>query len=98
MSVRHIVCLRFNEGTTAEQVAELDAALRRLPDLIPGLVDFRVGADVGLAEDNADFGISADFATLADYLVYRDHPEHQQIIVGLVRPITASRTAVQFGT
>lgn len=98
MSVRHVVCLRFNEDAKPEQIAALDAALRRLPDAIPGIVDYRVGPDVHLAEDNADYAISADFATLADYLVYRDHPEHHRVIAELVRPIVASRTAVQFGT
>jgi hypothetical protein len=32
-----------------------------------------------------------------DYLVYRDHPVHQELIQAYVRPIVANRAAVQYG-
>ncbi|WP_421121833.1 Dabb family protein [Aquihabitans daechungensis] len=45
-----------------------------------------------------DFAVCADFASTADFLTYRDHPEHQARIRSLVEPITAERVAVQFRT
>ena len=37
----------------------------------------------------------ADFDDEAGYLVYRDHPTHQDVITRLIRPILVSRAAVQ---
>jgi hypothetical protein len=47
---------------------------------------------------NYEFAVVADFATLDDYLVYRDHPDHKQVIVDLIVPNIADRAAVQFET
>lgn len=96
MSLRHVVLLRFVEGTSPEQVEAVAAGLRSLPARIPELVDYRVGADLGLAEGTWDFGIVADVASVADYQAYRDHPAHQQVIHDLIAPLVADRAAVQY--
>ncbi len=98
MSLRHVVLLRFHEGTDHAQVEALATALRELPALIPGLDGYGVGADLALADGTWDFGISADFASEADWAAYQAHPEHQRVIAEHVRPITAERAAVQFAT
>lgn len=98
MSVRHLVLLRFHEGTGPDQVEAVAEALRSLPGQIPELVDYRVGPDLGLADGNFEFGICADFATEADYATYRDHPAHQAVIHDLIAPLVAARAAVQYAT
>lgn len=95
MPVRHVVLFRFHEGTPAEAVDALAAGLRELPGQIPEIAAYHLGPDLGLAGDNWDFTVTADFATTADYEVYRDHPEHQRCIAELVKPILAARAAVQ---
>lgn len=93
---RHVVLLRWNESATPEaQRAVLDA-LEALPGAIPEIRGYRVGVDAGLArEGNSDLAIVADFDDVAGYLVYRDHPTHQDVIARLIRPVVASRAAVQ---
>ncbi len=98
MSLRHLVLLRFQEGTEPAQIETITQALQALPGLIPEIADYRVGPDLALADSNWQFGIAADFATEADYVVYRDHAEHQRIIRELVRPVVADRSAVQYNT
>lgn len=98
MSLRHLVLLRFQEGTEPAQIETIAQALRTLPALIPEIAEYRVGTDLALADSNWQFGIAADFATQADYVVYRDHAEHQRIIRDLVRPVVADRAAVQYDT
>ena len=98
MPIRHVVTFRFNEGTTPEQIAALTEGLGRLPGAIPEIADYRFGPDVGINEGNGHIAVTADFVTLADYLVYRDHPEHQAVIRDLIAPILAERIAVQFAT
>jgi len=95
MSLRHTVCFRFVEGTTADQATELKTALETLPDAIPEIVDYRCGPDLGINPDSWDFVVTADFASRADYETYRDHPVHQELIRTMVRPLLADRASAQ---
>ena len=54
MAIRHVVLMKFREGTTPEAVQALADGLRALPEIIPELVDYRVGPDLDLAEDTWD--------------------------------------------
>lgn len=93
---RHVVLLRWKETATPEARRAVLDGLATLPGAIPELRSYRFGVDAGLAaEGNSDLAIVADFDDVAGYLVYRDHPVHQDVIVRLIRPITASRAAVQ---
>jgi hypothetical protein len=89
--VRHVVCFRWYEGTTPEQVDEVVAALRELPRLIPEIRSFNFGPDVGVNAGNWDFAVVAEFDSVDDQTIYRDHPEHQRVITDLIAPIRADR-------
>src|SRR5262245_6017440 len=77
--IRHVLCFRWNEGTTTEQVDELAAALRALPSKIPEIRSFTCGPDVGVNEGNWHFAVVAEFDDIADQTTYRDHPEHVRV-------------------
>ena len=94
--IQHVVMLRWREGVDAAHAAATADALRRLPALIPQIVDYRCGPDVGISGGNFDFAVSARFASVADFVAYRDHPEHQAVVQSLIGPFIAERTAVQF--
>jgi hypothetical protein len=98
MSLRHLVLLRFHEGTDPAEVEAVVEALRALPAAIPELVDYRVGADLGLSEGAWDLGIAADFATADDFTTYREHPDHLRVIRELITPLVADRAAIQYAT
>ncbi|MGW3352340.1 Dabb family protein [Nonomuraea rubra] len=93
--IRHIVLFTWTETATAEQKAAVTAELRKLPDLIPQLRSYTVGADAGINQGNHEYAVVADFDDTDDYLVYRDHPDHQKVIADYIRPILATRAAVQ---
>lgn len=94
--IRHVVCFRWNEGTTPEQVDEVAAGLRALPDSIPEVRSFRCGPDVGVNDGNWDFAVVAEFDSMEDQTTYRDHPDHQRVIAELIAPIRADRAAVHY--
>jgi len=94
--VRHVVLFNWVDGVTPEQIAALKAGLSRLPALIPQIRDYRFGADLGINPGNAAFVVVADFDSRDDYLVYRDHPDHRELIANHVTPIVANRMAAQF--
>ena len=95
MGLRHIALFRFAEGTTPEQVAEIDAALARLPDEIPELRAYVFGADLALAPTTWDYGVVADVADADAYAVYRDHPAHRRVVDEVVAPVITERASVQ---
>lgn len=96
MAVRHLVLFKFRPDTDPAAIQALADGLRALPAQIPEIVDYHVGPDIGLADSNWDFGVSADFDGVDDFHTYRGHPAHVDVVDKLVEPITESRIAVQF--
>jgi hypothetical protein len=92
---RHVVLIRWKEGTTPEDVSAIEDALGTLPGLIPELVEYHFGRDAGVDGGNWDFAIVAGVASVEDYETYRDHPAHQAAIAERIRPHIAQRAAVQ---
>jgi hypothetical protein len=93
---RHVVLFTFTPQTTLEQQEELARQLRTLPGAIGEIRDYHVGLDAGINPGSYQFAVVADFDNVEDYLVYRDHPVHQEIIKTYVQPIIADRAAVQY--
>ena len=98
MGLRHIVTMTFRDDTTPEQVDAIVTTLRELPDLIPEIESYVVGVDAGLADGNADLAVVADFASVADYEIYRDHPAHRAVITQQIVDVLAGRSALQHHT
>jgi hypothetical protein len=96
--IRHCVMFRWKDGTSARTIGEVEAALAKLPAAIPAIAAYSFGRDIEVNDGNYEFAVVADFATLDDYLVYRDHPDHKQVIVDVIVPNIADRSAVQFET
>jgi hypothetical protein len=94
--IRHIALLTFVEGTTDAEVLAIETALATLPAHLPQLRAYAIGRDLAINPGNASFGVVAEFATLDDYLAYRDDAEHRRIIAELIAPVLAGRTAVQY--
>ncbi len=94
--IRHVVVFRWNESVTDEQLVVMSAALDALPAAIGQIVAYRHGRDLGLGPTNHQYSITADFANVDDFAVYRDHPDHQQFIAEHITGRVADRAAVQF--
>ena len=95
-AVRHVVLFTWTEGVEPERVAAFRDELAKLPSLIPQIVEYQFGPDLGVNPGNADFAIMARFASTDDYVTYRDHPAHRRVVTEFAAPITASRAAAQF--
>ncbi|MEV0621623.1 Dabb family protein [Nonomuraea sp. NPDC050404] len=93
--IRHIVLFTWTEDATADQKAAVTSELRKLPGLIPQLRNYTVGPDAGINQGNHDYAVVADFDNVEDYVLYRDHPDHQSVIAEYIKPILATRAAVQ---
>ena len=94
--IRHVVMFRFHDHVTADDVAEFGAGLSAMVPNVPGIVAYQHGPDVGVNAGNHDYVVTADFATIDDYTIYRDHPAHRAVIERFTGPLVAGRAAVQF--
>lgn len=83
------------DNAAIEAVAD---ALDALVATVPEVVSYLHGPDLGVSEGNFDYVIVGDYASVEDYVVYRDHPEHQRIIAEMIKPHVAKRAAVQYLT
>lgn len=93
---RHVVVFRWTEDATEEQKKAVEERLAALPGAIPELAAYHYGADAGVNDGNYDFAVVADFADRASYITYRDHPVHRAAVDECIRPIAATRAAVQY--
>ena len=93
---RHVVLFTFTPETTTDQQEEIARQLSTLPGTIGEIRDYHVGLDAGLEPGNHQFAVVADFDNVEDYLVYRDHPAHRDIIGKYILPVRTSRAAVQY--
>ena len=96
MTFRHVVMFTWNDDVDSAHAEAVGAALSTLPGLIPEIAVYHHGPDAGVNEGNFDYVVVADFASLDDYLVYRDHPEHRAVIAAMITGRVAARAAVQY--
>ena len=94
--IRHAAIFRFDKGVTDETVAAIDAALATLPGIIPEIVSFRSGRNIGITDGAWDYGVVAEFRTQDDYMTYATNPEHVAMVQNIVGPNVAEAARIQF--
>jgi hypothetical protein len=90
----HIAIFTWHDHVTPDQVAEITAGLRALPEQIEALQRYEVGSDLGINPGTADFAVVAQVADEAGLRAYLDHPAHTAV-TGKMKAMIAQRTAVQ---
>jgi hypothetical protein len=94
--IRHVAVFRFNDNITEEYMDRIDETLATLPSIIPQIIAFSSGRSAHVTSGAWDYGVVADFATPADYLVYAANPEHVDMVQNLVGPHVVEASRVQF--
>ena len=94
--IRHVVHFTWSDAADGDRRAETLAALRRLPEQVPGSLAFTVAPDAGLVEGNAQTILVADFPDAETFRAYATDPVHLAVIAEHVRPYLAARSAVQY--
>jgi hypothetical protein len=77
--LRHVVLFKFKEGTSPEQVKEVEAAFSALPSKIPQIVSYEWGLNnspEGLAKGFTHC-FFLTFKSEADRAIYLPHPDHK---------------------
>ena len=93
----HIVVWKYKEETTEEVRQEHRENLRKLPDEIPHILKFEVGADMLHLERSYDTGLVAVFPSREELDFYTDHETHQAV-AKMGKEIAAHVASVDFET
>lgn len=86
---------RWQEDTTADQIAAVHAGLSTLPDAVPSIRAYTHGPDARLGTGRWDYAVVADFDDADGYQAYVDHPTHDRVRSDLIVPLLADRGNVQ---
>ncbi|CAN2042414.1 Dabb family protein [Candidatus Magnetomoraceae bacterium gMMP-15] len=78
--IKHVVCLNFKDGTVEAEIADLEASLKRLPEIIIEVKSYEFGRDVVHSERSYDFALVSSFDDLEALKRYQVHPEHQLVL------------------
>jgi hypothetical protein len=78
--LRHVVMFKFKDGTTSQQIKEIEDAFRTLPGKIDAICNFEWGTDVSV--ENRHQGLThcflVTFRSEADRAEYIPHPAHKE--------------------
>lgn len=78
--LRHVVLFKFKDGTTDEQVRQIESAFCALPGKVDMIHDFEWGTDVSV--ENLQQGFThcfiVTFRSEADRARYLPHPAHKE--------------------
>lgn len=91
--IRHVSVFTLKPGA---DIAQIEEGLRQVRDLVPGILAYAYGADLGLREGNGGYATSFDFRDEAAYRAWDQHPEHQRVRRELILPNVTGAQRAQF--
>ena len=95
----HIVTWKLKENAEGrskeENIRLILGKINTLPAIIPQVKSLKAGADVLHTPTSYDFGLVGEFENQADFLIYRDHPEHIKV-AQLISNLTTDRVSLDF--
>lgn len=91
----HIVCWKYKAEITEEMREEHRSKLRDLPNFIPNILSFSVGADILHLERSFDTGLVVIFPDREALDFYTEHAEHQKV-ASLGKEIAEKVVSVDF--
>jgi hypothetical protein len=93
--MRHVVLLRWKEGTTEAEITAVEEALQRMPTVMPFIRRYELGRDLGINSSH-DFALIADFDSEEDYRTYAGQEDHARVVSEVIAPILDSMSRVQY--
>ena len=94
--IRHVVVFTWSSTADPARVDAALTALRGLRSEVGGMSFLAVAEDAGLSDGNASAVLIADFPDAEAFYRYAQDPVHLSVVAEFVRPILASRAAVQY--
>lgn len=95
--IRHLVLLKFKEGTTPDQIARIDTLVWKLTKEIKVVHDVEWGKSLQQTNETQayDYCLSIIFKSKTDMLLYDEHPFHQKLEAALL-PLVSKITRFNY--
>jgi quinol monooxygenase YgiN len=95
--IKHIVMWKLKgEGAEKQRnIATVKAALATCKDLVPGLLKYEIGTDIGIDHAPWDVAVYSEFTDRAALDAYQQHPAHLAI-KPVIGPLRELRGAVDY--
>jgi quinol monooxygenase YgiN len=95
--IKHIVMWKLKgEGVEKQQnIRTVQAALHTCQGVVPGMLKYEVGVDVGIDATPWDLALYSEFASREALAAYQQHPAHLAI-KPIVGPLREQRVAVDY--
>ena len=93
---RHVVMVKWKPEASKAQREAAVSGIRSLPHKISQIRQFSLGENAGIDKDAFDLVVVADFDNAEGYAAYRDNPDHGVLLQNVIRPIVATRAAIQY--
>ncbi len=78
--IKHIVAFKLKNTNKEDNIQHLKSKLDRLPEVIPGVMNFETGKNISDRSSAYDLVLISEFASLNDLEMYRNHPEHLKVL------------------
>ena len=89
--IKHIVMLKLKACKNAEDkllvLEKVQSALKKLPNKIPEIQFYEIGANISKSKNAFDIVLLSDFNNLEELDKYRKHPEHVKVL-GIIKETT----------
>ena len=95
--LKHVVLMKFKQGTGEAEIGNLELGLGALPARIAEIRGYEFGRDVVRSERSYDFALVSTFDDLDAMKRYQVHPDHQ-VVVKQVLSMCESLLAVDFNS
>jgi quinol monooxygenase YgiN len=95
--IKHIVMWKLKgEGAEKQRnIATVKAALETCKDLVPGLLKYEIGIDIGVDNAPWDISVYSEFTGRAALDAYQQHPTHLAV-KPIIGPLREVRGAVDY--
>lgn len=93
--IRHIVLLKFKEGTDRRKVEEALEAVRDLQRKTAETIDWQIAEDIGDRESSYPYALIADFEDLVAVNRYQESPGHAKLLEE-IGPLIDATAAIDF--
>jgi quinol monooxygenase YgiN len=92
--IKHIRMWRLVEPKQ-ENIAAAKAALEACRGIVPGMLTYEVGIDIGIDQGPCDLALYSEFTDRAALRAYEEHPAHLQL-KAVLAPLRESRAAIDY--
>ncbi len=93
--LKHIVFMKFNPGTSEDDIKDIEKGLAGLPDRIPGIKRYEFGRDILRSDRSYDFALISEFEDQEAMKQYQVHPYHFAVL-NKINAICEDIVAVDF--